>query len=79
MNHDPRLRWTQRSEQDAERSRLLRAAIGELPPKMRRCMQMRIAGGLKYREIADALDVTIDTVKRLIFEGKKKLGEKLGN
>ena len=62
-----------------EKKRLLREAILELPPQMRRCVQMRVEGGMKYRDIADALGISVDTVKAHLFQAKQKLKEKLAD
>ncbi len=60
-----------------ERIQLLRRAVAELPPQMRRCVFLRIDQDLKYREIADLLCISIDTVKSLLGQAKKRLKEKL--
>lgn len=60
-----------------ERARVLREALLELPPQMRRCMQLRIEQDLKYREIADLMRISIDTVKSQLFEAKLRLKDEL--
>ncbi len=57
----------------AEKTRLLRRAIGELPPKMRECVLLRAARGLKYREIAAIMKISIATVKSQLHEAKQRL------
>ncbi len=64
---------------DEERSRLLHAAIQNLPPQMRRCLQLRLGLGLKYRDIADVMQISVDTVKAHLFQAKQKLRDELGN
>lgn len=64
-------------ELQEERIRLLREAIAELPPRMRRCLLMRLDEGLKYREIATALKVSLDAVRSLLFQARKRLQERL--
>lgn len=63
----------------AERQRVLNAAIRELPPQMRRCVELRILQDLKYREIAELMRVSIDTVKAHLFQARQLLKSKLGD
>jgi RNA polymerase sigma-70 factor (ECF subfamily) len=62
----------------AEKSRLLREAMDGLPAQMRRCVLMRIDQDLRYREIADLLRVSIDTVKAHLYQARQQLKSKLG-
>lgn len=61
-----------------ERARLLRRAVDDLPPRMRRCVLLRLDRGLKYREIAALLHVTEDTVKAQLFQARQRLHRVLG-
>lgn len=61
----------------AERRRLLRRALAELPPRMRQCTLMRLGQGLKYRDIAAALQVSTETVKVQLHQARKRLAERL--
>lgn len=61
-----------------ERVRLLREALEELPPQMRRCVQLRLDQDLKFREIAVLMHVSIDTVKSQMAQAKQKLKLRLG-
>lgn len=61
-----------------ERRRELRKAVAELPPRMRRCVRLRIDHGLKYGEIASILQVSVDTVKTQLHQARKRLREALG-
>lgn len=63
---------------EEERSRLLRNALEELPPQMRRCVQLRVQD-LRYREIAEILKVSIDTVKAHLYQARQLLKAKLGD
>ncbi len=54
---------------------LLWSAIRCLPPKMRLCVQLRIAYGLEYAQIATTLDISIQTVKAHLFQAKERLKE----
>ncbi len=57
----------------------LRRELDRLPPRMRRCLLLRLDQGLKYREIASILGVSINTVKSLLHEAKKRLRDALGD
>jgi RNA polymerase sigma-70 factor (ECF subfamily) len=56
-----------------ESRRMLREAVAELPPRMRRCVQLRIDRSLKYREIAAILQVSVDTVKTQLHQARQRL------
>lgn len=57
----------------AEKARLLREQIDGLPPQMRRCLLLRVDQDLRYREIADLLQISIDTVKSQLFQARERL------
>jgi RNA polymerase sigma-70 factor, ECF subfamily len=50
-------------------------ALGRLPPQFRAPVVLREYYGLSYLEIADALDIPIDTVKSRISRGRQALAE----
>lgn len=62
-----------------ERSEVLRRAMADLPPQMRRCVELRVNQDLKYREIAVLMGVSIDTVKAHLFQARQLLKARLGN
>ena len=62
-----------------EGRRRLRAAIDELPPRMRQCVLLRVERGLKYREVAAILQVSVDTVKTQLHQARQRLREALGD
>ncbi len=62
-----------------ERSSRLREAIQGLPNQMRRCVELRVEQDLKYRDIADVLEVSIDTVKAHLFQARHILRGELGD
>lgn len=64
---------------ERERDEKLQRAICGLPPQMRRCVELRVAGGLKYREIAEVLRISIDTVKAHLFQARLRLRAELGD
>ena len=56
-----------------ERRVQLRAALNTLPPQMRQCVYLRLYQDLKYREVAEVMHVSLDTVKAHLGEAKKRL------
>ena len=60
-----------------EQLELLRSAIDGLPDRMRRCVVLRVYQDRSYREIADFLELSIETVKAHLFQARKKLREML--
>lgn len=60
-----------------ERRVRLRAAIDDLPPRMRHVVQLRIDRGLRYQEIALVLQVSVDTVKTQLHQARRRLKETL--
>ena len=62
----------------AEAKRKLREALSDLPPQMRKCVELRVYEDLKYREIAERMNISIDTVKAHLFQARQILKGKLG-
>ena len=60
-----------------EREKALRDALSSLPPQMQRCLVLRLYQGLKYREIAKVMNISIDTVKAHLHQAKQRLKEML--
>lgn len=56
-----------------ERARMLREALRDLPPQMRRCVLLRVEHDLKYREIAELLKLSIETVKAHLYQARHQL------
>ncbi len=56
-----------------ERRRLLKAAIDKLPPKMQRCVWLRVYQNRNYRDIAAILGVTVGTAKSQVSLAQKRL------
>lgn len=63
---------------EKERTRELRQALADLPPRMQRCVRLRLEQGLKYKEIARLTGVTVDTVKAHLFQARRQLKANLG-
>ena len=55
----------------------VRTAVGGLPENLRRAVTLREFEGLKYREIADVMQVSLNEVKVLIHRGRKLLAKRL--
>lgn len=60
-----------------EERRLLREALLSLPERMRFCVVLSLRG-YKYREIAERLQVSLNTVRKQLFDGREKLRQRLG-
>jgi RNA polymerase sigma-70 factor (ECF subfamily) len=60
-----------------ERVEALREAIGELPPKQRLCMELRVYQERTMQEIAAALRISPETVKAHLFQARQRLWGKL--
>lgn len=58
---------------ELERSVTLHAALGRIPPLYREVLVLYHFEHLKYREIADMLDLPIGTVMNRIFRARQKL------
>jgi RNA polymerase sigma-70 factor (ECF subfamily) len=61
----------------AERRQAVAGAMAELPERMRHCLLLRVGHGLKYREIARVMQVSIQTVKAHLFQARGKLADRL--
>lgn len=62
---------------EGEEKRFLHAALLELPERMRYCVVLSLRG-YKYREIADNLQVSLNTVRKQLFDAREKLRARLG-
>ncbi len=60
-----------------ERLEALRNAIGELAPKQRMCMELRVYQERSVQEIAVALRISPETVKAHLFQARQRLWDKL--
>ncbi|HEV7505219.1 MAG TPA: sigma-70 family RNA polymerase sigma factor [Thermoanaerobaculia bacterium] len=60
-----------------ERLKALREAIGELAPKQRLCMELRVYQERSMQEIAMALRISPETVKAHLFQARQRLWDKL--
>lgn len=55
----------------------LQRALNDLPAQMRRCVKLRLFQELKYREIAELLQLSIETVKSQLHQARQRLREQL--
>ena len=62
-----------------ERSRLLREALEELPPQMKKAVLLRVTSDMKYREIAEEMAVSIETVKAHLYQARQHLRDRLSD
>lgn len=62
-----------------ERERVLRTALQALPPQMRQAVLLRVDRDLKYREIADLMSVSIETVKAHLYQARQQLRNRLAD
>ncbi len=62
---------------EAESLELVRSAVNALPPRMRRCVQLRIYQQKKYQEIAGIMQLSIQTVKSQLHQARKRLRNQL--
>jgi RNA polymerase sigma-70 factor (ECF subfamily) len=63
----------------AERVEVLRSALEGLPAQMRRCVTLRVEQDLKYREIAELMRISIETVKAHLYQARQQLKVKLAD
>jgi RNA polymerase sigma-70 factor (ECF subfamily) len=61
-----------------QRSKALQAALTRLPDQMRRCCIFRYERGLKYKDIAIVMGISIETVKAHLHQARKRLTAQLG-
>jgi len=60
-----------------EREEVLAEAFAELPSRMRACVELRVGQGLKQREIAAAMQITVETVKTQLKAARDRLRPRL--
>jgi RNA polymerase sigma factor (sigma-70 family) len=63
---------------EKERMQKIREAIQQLPEQARRCLELRVDGGLQYQQIALVLGVSPETVKSHLHQARKSLRQLLG-
>ena len=63
------------SASDREQAERVRAAVARLPDFLRQALLLAYYQGLKYREVAEALDIPVGTVKSRLHAALVKLHE----
>lgn len=61
-----------------ENGRLIRETLDSLPYNYRQALILKELEGLKYREIAETMRITIDEVKVYIHRARNQLADKIG-
>ena len=56
-----------------ERRRLLKSAIDDLPPQMRRCVWLRVYQDMSYRDIAEVAGMSVSTAKSQVSLARRRL------
>jgi RNA polymerase sigma-70 factor, ECF subfamily len=62
---------------DREKLAKLTEAVSSLPKQMRRCVQLRVADGSSYEEIATVMGISVNTVKVQLHRARQDLTEKM--
>jgi len=62
-----------REAEEADLRRALAEALRELPEAQRRTFVLHVDGGLSYREVAAAMEISIGTVMSRLFYARQKL------
>jgi RNA polymerase sigma-70 factor (ECF subfamily) len=62
---------------DREKTGLVRAAIEELPDRMRQCLRARVVDNLNYREIGERLGISENTVAVQVHRAVKTMRSRL--
>lgn len=61
-----------------EHREILRKAVEDLPPRMGRCVSLRVFRDLSFADIAAVLKISESTAKVQLFQARKRLKESLG-
>lgn len=62
-----------------EQVQLLNHAVAQLPPRLRRCFLLRFRDNLSYREIADLMKISLETVKDQVRNARSRIKKALGD
>lgn len=63
--------------ENTELKEIMERTISELPPKYRIALMLRYIEDFTYSEIADALDMSVETIKTHIHRGREMLKKRL--
>lgn len=61
-----------------ERAKKVHEAMQDMPPQMRLALSLRLSE-MKYRDIADVMKVSIETVKAHLYQARQHLRSRLGD
>lgn len=64
---------------EKENAQRLEQALMALPQRMQRCMRLRLEQGRKYKDIAVLMQVSMQTVKTTIHDGRQRLTDWLAS
>ncbi len=64
-------------EEDIELQKKIKDAVNKLPPQCQKIIYLKIYEGLKNEEIAEEMDISVNTVRTQIFRGYKMLRKHL--
>ena len=67
-----------RNAQGGEMEARIRSALAQLPEKQRLAMVLFTIEGLPQKQVAEAIDCSVESVKWHVFQARKKLKEILG-
>lgn len=56
---------------------LVLEAVAQLPARQRQCMVLRVVRGLSYEQVATVMDISINSVKAHLHQGRTRLQELL--
>ena len=62
-----------------ENLKVLHQLLGQLPETNRLVLALKFHTGFSYEELADFLDVPVNTVRGIMYKGTKYLNQKLSN
>lgn len=55
----------------------VKGAVGELPPRQRQVLRLKVYGGMKFSEVAQAAGMTVGTAKATFFQAVQNLRARL--
>ena len=63
--------------EDNEQTAIIRAAIDQLPDRQREAITLYAFESMSYREIAEVIEIPVNTVKTLIYRARASLAQSL--
>jgi RNA polymerase sigma-70 factor (ECF subfamily) len=62
---------------DAALRRQVRQAVATLPPRQRQVLVLKVYEGMKFREVADVMEISVGTAKATFFQAVRGLRKRL--